>query len=301
MTDLQYRNVNHEINGTRKFPTLTVDKTFHFFNPKAGIHYDGNLIDGYISYAIANKEPNRTDFETAGDIQQPKREQLHDLEAGIEHQGSQNKYGATIYYMRYKDQLVLTGKLNDVGDAIRINVPDSYRLGLELWGGREINPWLSFEGNISVSKNQLQNYIDYLPLYDAVFDFLGYDTLQFNNTPISFSPAITAFGSIRTKPFKNLELSLTGKGVGKQYLDNTGSEQKKLDGYFVQDIQIRYSLSRNIIKSADLVIQANNIWNKRYQTNGYTYSYAFDKTLVKENFYYPMAGTNWMVGLNIKL
>lgn len=301
MADLQYRTVKHTIKGTRKFPSLNVSKNFNFFNPKLGINYSLKTFNLYLSYAIANKEPNRTDFETGSTIQEPKPERLHDLEAGIEHNRGKAQYGATVYYMRYKDQLVLTGKLNDVGDPVRINVPNSYRLGLETWANLQISNWLAINANLTVSNNKLKNYVDYIPRYDINFEFAGYDTLRLKESDISFSPRITAFGGINIKPVKNFEIALNNKFVGKQYLDNTSSENKKLRGYFVQDVQLRYSISKKQLKEAELVLQLNNILNRKYEANGYTYSYYYDTSLMKENFYYPMAGTNFLVALNIHL
>ncbi|RYY92144.1 MAG: TonB-dependent receptor, partial [Chitinophagaceae bacterium] len=121
MVDLQYRSVSHSVQGTRKFPTLFVNRTWNFFNPKVGLRYSGNGYSVYASYAVGQKEPNRTDFETGAGFADPRPEKLHDFELGAEHRGDRAQYGINGYYMRYKDQLVLTGKLNDVGDAIRVN------------------------------------------------------------------------------------------------------------------------------------------------------------------------------------
>lgn len=301
LADFQYRHVKHTIDGTRKFPSLIVSQGFNFFNPKFGFHYSLKKLNLYASYAIANKEPNRTDFETGSTLLPPKPERLHDIELGMEHNSGKSSYGATVYYMKYNDQLVLTGKLNDVGDAVRNNVPNSYRLGLETWGSLQINKWLGVQGNITISNNKLQNYTDYIPKYNVDFDFTGYDTISLNNTAISFSPRLTAFGSISAKPVKNFEIALNNKLVSKQYLDNTSSENKSLNGYFVQDAQLRYTINKKFIKSAALVLQINNVWNKKYEANGYTYSYYYAASLVKENFYYPMAGTNFLLAMNIDL
>jgi iron complex outermembrane receptor protein len=298
MGDLQYRYVNYSISGTRKYPSLNVSEHFNFFNPKIGFRYHLKKASLYLSYAMANKEPNRTDFEQ-GSNEGPKHEKLQDIELGMEYKDGKKSFGATVYYMDYKDQLVLTGKLNDVGDAVRINVPDSYRLGLETWAGLEINKWLSLQGNVSVSRNKLKLFTDYIPRYDQNFEFEGYDTVRMKNTDISFSPWLTAFASVLVKPLKNLEFSINQKGVSKQYLDNTTSQNKKLKGYIVQDMQLRYSLSNKLVKTAEIIVQLNNLWNRIYETNGYTYSYFYSASLVKENFYYPMAGTNFMIGLNL--
>jgi len=298
--DLQYRFATHRISGTRKFPGLEVDRSFRFFNPKLGVFYDGDFLDAYISYAVAKKEPNRTDFETAA-AETPRHEQLHDWELGISHNGSGKSFGATIYYMNYTDQLVLTGKINDVGDAIRINVPLSYRLGLEVWGGIQLSRWLRLEGNAAISSNRLQAFTDYVAMYDADFEFTGYDTLRFSRVPIAFSPALVTYASVQAEPLKGLALSLNTKSVSSQYLDNTGSGAKMIRGYITQDLQARYVFVPVKGMDVELVFQVNNLWNRTYESNGYTYSYYYDSSLVKENFYYPAAGRNWMAGVNIKL
>lgn len=301
LADVQYRYVTHTMDGTRKFPSLSVSEQFNFFNPKIGLNYSLKKFILYASYAIANKEPNRTDFETSANSNPPRPERLHDLEAGLQRIAGNAQYGATLYYMKYKDQLVLTGKLNDVGDAVRINVPKSYRLGLETWGSITINKWIQLNGNVTLSKNKLKKYQDYIAMYDANFEFTRYDTLRLNQSEISFSPAVTAFAGLVIKPIKNFEINFNSKSVSKQFLDNTGSEQKKLNGYFVQDAQLRYSINKKTIKKAELVLQVSNLWNKKYEANGYTYSYYYNASLVKENFYYPMAGTNFLLAFNVDL
>ena len=301
LLDLQYRYVSHTIRGTRKVPDLMVSKNFNFFNPKAGIFYNGGYVNLYASYALAHKEPNRTDFESSTTDTPPQVESLHDFEAGVEHKGSATSWGATAYYMLYNNQLVLSGKINDVGEAIRLNVPNSYRLGLEAWGSVKINRWLGINANITASRNRLKDFTDYTPAYDADFNFTGYDTLKLSSSEISFSPSLTAFAGLSLKPFKNFLVEWNSKVVSKQYLDNTQSEFKKLNGYFVQDARAVYTLKRKNADLADFIFQVSNLWNKKYETNGYTYSYFYDNSLVKENFYFPMSGTNLMVGLNIKL
>ncbi|HEX2535758.1 MAG TPA: TonB-dependent receptor plug domain-containing protein, partial [Chitinophagaceae bacterium] len=301
MGDLQYRYVRHRLDGSRKVPELDVNARYHFVNPKAGLFYRRDGFSGYLSYARAQKEPNRNDFEAAFGGALPAHEELHDFEAGVEQAGKNLRYGATIYYMRYKNQLVLTGKLSDTGDPIRINVPKSYRLGLEAWAGTALTDWLFLEANATISRNRLQQYTDYIPRYDTEFEFAGYDTLRLPRSEISFSPWLTAFGAVRVLPFKGTELTLNNKAVSKQYLDNTESKSRRLNGYFVQDLVGRYTLPLKKDVSVELVLQVSNLWNRKYESNGYTYSYFYDTTLVKENFYYPMAGRNYMAGLNIKL
>ncbi|GAA4324714.1 TonB-dependent receptor [Flaviaesturariibacter amylovorans] len=300
MVDGQFRFVEHSLNGTRKFPGLITTQRFRFFNPKAGVRYEGKGYTAYASFAVGQKEPSRNDWETGAGIADPRPERLDDLEVGIEHNGKKWQAGLNGYFMNYHDQLVLTGKLNDVGDAVRVNVPRSYRLGLEAWGGIEVNRFLTLQGNITVSRNVLRSFEDYVPKYDVNFDFAGYDTARFSNTPIAFSPWLTAAFTAIVKPAKGLECSLIGKGVSRQYLDNTGSDSKMIRGYFVQDAEVRYTPVLKGLRGLELFVRVNNVWNKHYESNGYTYSYRYDATLVRENFYYPMAGTNVLGGVNLR-
>ncbi|MEI9911686.1 MAG: TonB-dependent receptor [Bacteroidota bacterium] len=140
---------------------MRVSSDFDFVNPKAGISYNKNGWKGYLSYSIANKEPNRDDFE-AGISQQPKREKLNDIELGVEKTNKQTTWSAALYYMYYKDQLVLTGQINDVGAYTRTNIPKSYRLGIELQGGTKINSWMNVSANLAVSKNKVQDFTEYI-------------------------------------------------------------------------------------------------------------------------------------------
>ncbi|MFT3702324.1 MAG: TonB-dependent receptor [Agriterribacter sp.] len=294
--DVQYRNVQYALNGFRDNPTLQVNNTYHFFNPKAGLTYTGTGWSAFASYAIAGKEPNRDDFE-AGAAQQPKPETLHDLELGIEQKGYVFNWSANLYYMRYKNQLVLTGKINDVGAYTRTNVPSSYRMGIELQAKWQPASWVYASGNIAFSKNKIKNFTVYYDDYDNG----GQKTTIYNQTDISFSPAVVAGASVNFVPVKNWELSLIGKYVGKQYLDNTSDNAKALKSYYVQDFRTIYTLNKLIFRQVDLVLQVNNIFNKKYEANGYTYGYISGGALVNENYYFPMAGTNFMFGLNVKL
>jgi iron complex outermembrane receptor protein len=154
--DIQWRYVQHRINGFRNNPSLFQNNRYHFFNPKLGLSYSKNNWFVYTSYSIAHKEPNRDDFE-AGITEQPRPEKLHDLELGLQKKGAAAAFGATIYYMKYSDQLVLTGKLNDVGAYTRTNIENSYRLGVELEGSAALKKWLRLSGNLALSRNRIKN------------------------------------------------------------------------------------------------------------------------------------------------
>lgn len=298
--DIQYRHVQHKMNGFEDNPDLFINRKFDFINPKAGITYSRNGWQTYFSYALGNKEPNRDDFE-AGSASRVKQETLHDFEAGIEKKTSRWHAALTPYYMLYRNQLALTGMINDVGAYTRVNVPGSYRAGLEMQGGYRFADWLNAVANLSLSRNKIKKFTAFLDEYDASFEWIGQQAIEYRNTDIAFSPAVVAAASINFLPSKNIEFSLPGKYVGKQYLDNTQSAGKKLDPYYTQDARIIFSIRNKLFNETKLIAQVNNIFNKKYEPNGYTYGYVYDGTVATENFYFPMAGTNFMIGINIKL
>ena len=293
--DLQYRHVNYTINGFRNNPSLLVKNKFNFFNPKAGFSYAKNGWKSYLSFSIANKEPNRDDFE-AGKGQQPRPERLYDTELGIER--TKNKYGwlATLYYMNYRDQLVLTGQINDVGAYTRTNIPKSYRAGMELQGSYKFNSWINASANLAFSKNKVQNFTEYIDDYDNG----GQKINQYRSTDIALSPGLVGGATINILPIQNLELSLLNKYVSKQYLDNTQNNSRVLDAFFVQDVRAIYTIKRKYPKEINIMAQVNNILNTTYEPNGYTYNYIYNGELSVNNYYFPMAGTSLMIGVNVR-
>ena len=295
-TDLQFRNVHYTTNGFRDNPEVSIDEKYAFFNPKVGVSYAIKNWLAYASYSIANKEPNRDDFE-AGAAELPRPEQLHDLELGIEQKSGRFTWGATVYYMQYKDQLVLTGKINDVGAYTRTNIDDSYRLGVELQGNTFLTRWMTLAANLTLSRNRIKNFTEFIDDYDHG----GQKTVFYPETDISFSPNVVGGATLVLTPVKQLEINLLSKYVGKQYLDNTQQENRKLDAYFTQDIRTIYSFNRKGFKNISIIAQLNNLFNTLYEPNGYTFSYYAGNQLTTENYYFPMAGTNWNIGLHIKL
>ncbi|MBC7874931.1 MAG: TonB-dependent receptor plug domain-containing protein [Ferruginibacter sp.] len=294
--DLQYRHILYSIHGFRYNPLMTIKSDFDFLNPKAGISFSKNGWKGYLSYSIANKEPNRDDFE-AGIQQQPKRERLNDIEVGIERTNKIIHWSATLYHMNYRDQLVLTGQINDVGAYTRTNIPKSYRMGIELQGAATINSWINLSANLTFSKNKVFDFTEFLDDYDLG----GQKTNQYSLTNIAFSPAIVGAASINITPFKNFVLSLPAKYVSKQYLDNTQNENRKLDAFYTQDVRAIYTITNKWLKEVNITGQVNNLFIKMYEPNGYTFSYIYGGEQVTENFYFPMAGRNFMIALNVKL
>ena len=293
--DVQVRNIDYKIHGFRDNPALEIKENYTFLNPKFGITYNNKNWQAYISYALAGKEPNRDDFE-AGNTQLPKAERLHDVEIGLEKKGTTYSFGANIYYMYYQNQLVLTGKINDVGAYTRTNIPKSYRTGIELQGKTKITNWVNLAANITFSENKINDFTEYLDDYDNG----GQQTKFYSKTDISFSPSVVAGGSINFIPLKNGEISLISKYVGRQYLDNTAQKSRSLNSYYLQDIKLSYLIENKIFKETNIILQLNNVFNKKYEPNGYSFSYIYGGELTTENFYFPMAGFNFMVGVNLK-
>lgn len=294
--DLQYRKVNYSMHGFEDNPTIFVDRDFNFINPKAGITYSKNSFQAFLSYALGNKEPNRDDFE-AGITHQPKAEALHDFEIGLEKRTVKYGFGATGYYMLYKNQLILTGQINDVGAYTRVNVPNSYRMGLELQGNATITNWINARANLTFSRNKIKGSDEYIDDYDNGGQIL----IKHQNADISFSPSVISNLTVNVLPVKNAEISLLGKYVSKQYLDNTENINRSLKPYFVQDIRFTYTIKNKLFNECDLIASVFNVFNKKYEPNGYTFSYIYSGKTTTKNYYFPMAGTNFMAGVNIKL
>lgn len=298
--DVQYRRVMYDMNGFEDNPKLYINRDLNFFNPKAGVSYFKNNWTAYLSYAVAGKEPNRDDFE-AGKTTQPKKEILQDVEASVAKQMKWLSVNATLYYMQYKDQLVLTGKINDIGAYTRVNVPNSYRAGIELQAGAKVSRWLNLNAGATFSQNKVKAFTEYIDEYDADFNYTGQQEIQHRNTNISFSPSLIANGSVNVTPVKNFEISLLSKYVSKQYLDNTQNNIKSLNSYFTEDVRLIYTFKKMIFKEWSIIGQVNNVFSRQYQPNGYTFSYNYDSYPITENYYFPMAGINGVISVNIKL
>ena len=294
--DIQYRRVLYDLGGFRDNPSLKSRNIYQFMNPKFGITYSVKDYQLYASYSIGNKEPNRDDFE-AGQQQQPAPERLRDIELGVEKKSSSYQWGATLFYMSYKNQLVLTGKVNDVGSYTRTNIPGSYRLGIEVQGRTRITDWLHTSANLTWSRNRIENFTEYYDDYDNG----GQKSIPHGSTDIAFSPSIVGGAAINLLPFKNADIGFFSKYVSRQYLDNTSDKNRSLRSYYVQDVRFAYTLKQLLFKESSLIFQVNNVFDKKYEPNGYTFSYLAGGQLTTENYYYPMAGINFMVALNIKL
>jgi iron complex outermembrane receptor protein len=199
--------------------------------------------------------------------------------------------------MAYKNQLILTGEINDVGAYNRINVDKSSRMGVEVEVGYMLLKNLSFSGNITLNQNKIATFNEYIDNYD-----LGeQDVIVHENTDIAFSPNVISAVGILYEPIKNLELNLLGKYVGKQFLDNTSSENRKLDAYYTANMGISYTIYDKGFKEIKIGVLANNLLDFSYSSNGYSWGYISSGQRIIENFYYPQAGRNFLVRLTLKM
>lgn len=306
--DVQYRNVAYNIYGFRDNPGLSPMPVYNFFNPKAGFTYfirknNHEKQKAYASIAVAHKAPNRNDFQ-ASPVNQPKPEQLYDVEAGYELSRHKWNFNANYYYMYYYNQLVLTGAINSVGAYTRTNVPNSYRMGVELQGAYVPNYWLKLFVNATLSQNKVKNFTEYIDNYD---DPNGKQTVvNHGTTDIAFSPNIISSGGVTFSPFRymrwgqSFEFDLLGRYIGKQYLDNTSNDGRSIDPYGLCDVRVRYSIKTKAIREIGFNLMLNNILNKKYASNGYTFSYINNSQLTTVNYYYPQAGFNFLVGVTLK-
>lgn len=293
--DLQYRQVHYTINGFRYNPQLKVVNSYHFFNPKFGLTYLYKGWKAFASYAVANKEPNRDDFE-AGNSQQPGPERLYDLEISLGRNGKKFSWSATGYDMKYKDQLVLTGKINDVGAYTRENIGRSFRRGVELEGRYRFNSWFNTSGNLTLSQNKVKDFTEYIDDYDNG----GQKQNRFKETDIAYSPSVTGALNLNFSACHSIMLTLENKYVGEQYLDNTSNKGRMLDPFFLQHLMVSHKFSYKKIKEAELILKLNNIWSTEYEPNGYTYSYYYQGETTTANYYFPMAGRNMMMALHLR-
>ncbi|MEJ5993655.1 TonB-dependent receptor [Pedobacter sp. Du54] len=296
--DLQYRRIYYDVLGTDKnINQLNVIDELNFFNPKVGASYflstNANL---YASFSVANKEPGRDDYVNIDAGNLPKSERLNNLEAGYRFNGSELTGGLNVYGMWYKDQLVVTGKINDVGEYFRQNVANSYRMGAELDLTYKLSEQLSILANAALSRNKIKNFTEFIDDYDNG----GQIENNYSNTTISFSPSAIVSGEVVYHPTRLLALSWQSKHVGQQYLDNTENSARKLNAYWVNNARLGYNLAIKGFKNVNLALLVNNVLNKKYESNGYTFGYKSGGTLTTENFYFAQSGTNLMLSLNLK-
>lgn len=297
--DLQYRRVVYSFLGyDRNLNQLDHTDYLNFVNPKLGITYKlAQNSTAYVSYALAHKEPIRDDYVESSILSRPKPEKMHNIELGYRTSGSRYQLGANVYGMFYKDQLITTGEINDVGEIIRQNVPNSYRVGLELdtqW--QPVQP-LTWAITAAFSDNKILDFVEYVDLHD----YSGAQEFRYDRTHIAFSPAFVGSSELAYRPWKKFEMALVSKYVSRQYLDNSSSIDRSLDAFFVNNLRFGYTMAFPKIKQVGLTLSLNNIFGEEYSANGYTWGHMnADGSRAHYNYYYPQATANFLLGLNLK-
>lgn len=303
--DLQYRHISYSIDGTHDdMSNFVQNHQYNFFNPKAGVVYklnDASML--FISAAVANREPSRSDFRDADANAEILPERLTDYEMGYSRSGKQVTINANVFYMDYKNQLVLTGKINNVGSAIRTNVAKSFRTGVELSAALRVTSWFKWNINLTYSQNKVKNFTEYVDNWNYWND-PDNQPLQYKKslgtTDISFSPNVVGSSIMAFNLIKNLNINLVSNYVGQQYIDNTSSKQRSLDPYFINNVRLNYSWTPGFVKSVDFILNLNNIFNTGYETNAWVYRYVYGEEEYEMNGYFPQAGFNIMGGMVVK-
>lgn len=293
--DLQVRTISYEFDGIDIQNNTVVDirdtDNLTFFNPKFGLSYslnDANRL--FASFGVASKEPTRDEYVGSSVASRPDPETLYNVETGYRGDFGQFFVGAYGYAMLYKDQLVVTGQINDVGGVVRENVPNSSRLGIELEGGVSITPELSWAANATFSKNKIENYTEFIDDYDNG----GQLERNFTDTDIALSPSVIT-NSILGYSANGATVELTTKYVSKQYLDNTQNDARSIDPYLVNDLRLSYSFSSlSFARAITANLLVNNLLDEKYETNGYTFGFISGGEQ-RYNYYYPQAGRNFLL------
>ena len=312
--DMQYRHIGYKITGDNDkwdwtaspehLQVLNVDEKFDFFNPKVGLIYDFNKHNtAYASFSVAQKEPTRNNYTDGLFTVHPKAEKLFDWEAGYTFSSDRFTAGVNFYYMKYKDQLVLNGKLNEIGEAMAENVPDSYRMGVELQAGVKITEWLRWDLNGTFSRNRIKDYVGYVSNYEASTwnDLYTQTAVEKGNTTIAMSPSFIG-NSVIAFNLKGFSAQFTSQYVSRQYLDNFENKEDSLDPYFVSHLNLAYTFKLPHVKAITVGCTVYNIFNEKYETTGYSQTCALVSAdgsykLSSDPRFYPMAGTNVLAHL----
>jgi iron complex outermembrane receptor protein len=296
--DLQLRNIYYRISGFDEYlKDVAQLHRYNFFNPKTGLTYNFNKKQKiFASFGISQREPDRGNFTDTDPGKTPVPEKLFDYEAAYEYHSERFMFRSNLFYMYYSDQLILTGKINNVGAPVLTNVPKSYRQGIELESGIQILNSLNWNGNFTLSRNIIPVYTDFTDNWDTGIQL---EEILKNKT-ISFSPSVIASSSFDYTPIKNFHLLLNTKYVGKQYIDNTKNSSRMLNSYMLNNLMFMYSLSMKSIKELSLHFAVNNLLDVKYETNAWVYKYIEEGEVHLMDGYFPQAGINYMFSLGIK-
>ncbi|MFM9944999.1 MAG: TonB-dependent receptor [Bacteroidia bacterium] len=295
-TDMQVRQVGYSwfgpsSTGAFYIPPGHQSTSYFFFNPKAGIQFQPKSNQFmYLTYGRASREPVRDDFINSSAGNQPKPEFMNNVEAAFKSNYRDWKYTFTGYYMGYKNQLALSGKINDVGGYSRINIPKSYRAGLEIEASVDIATWINWGFNITISQNKIEKFTEYVDDWTNG----GQKTYEWENTDLALSPNRIIGSQFTVKATKDLTVLFLNKYVSRQFLDNTQTESRSLEPYLINDMILQYNLPFKGFKNCNIALMINNIGNQAYSSNGYSYSGIINNSRKDFNFVYPQAGTNFL-------
>jgi iron complex outermembrane receptor protein len=304
--DLQWRRIDYQIKGTHDdLRDLTQNHDFAFLNPKTGVYFNLNDKQNfYASVAVTHREPTRTVNLDAAPGQEIFSERLIDYEAGYRFTSGKILLESNLYFMDYKNQFVLTGKINNVGEAIMTNVPESYRVGLETSAQWKVMKSFELSGNFSLSSNKIKGFTEYVDNWNY-WDDPDNQPYQYEKylgkTDISFSPSVTAALRADYKPTENLSFAIWSNYVSRQFIDNTSSTNRSIDPYLIGNASIRYTISQRIFEELSVTAHINNLFNTEYETNAWVYRYMYDDQHYTMDGYFPQAGIHAMFSLNVKL
>jgi iron complex outermembrane receptor protein len=302
--DVQLRTVNYDFLGyDLELRNAMQDVQYAFFNPKAGLLWRvGTGSKAYASFAVAHREPNRDDLEESTPASRPVPEELFDYELGFEHRAGRWNAGVNLYYMDYTDQLVLTGELNDVGAALRTNVPRSFRTGAELMFAAQLTRRLQWKVNATLSMNKVRDLTEYVDDWDNG----GQVAIPQGTSDLAFSPAAIAASQLGLRVWKrerrgHADISLITKYVGRQYLDNSASSDRMLDAYVVNDLRLNVELTGiQGVRSVGLNFTVRNLFSELYESNGWSYSYISDGRRQEMVGLFPQAPVNVLGGVEVR-
>ncbi len=297
--DAQIRFIDYSVDGIHDdLRDISMDTSYIFFNPKFGLFYEPiDNLELFASMAVAHREPSRRNYvdDTEGNVPVP--EQLIDYEIGGKLKLASAQLGVNVYYMDYHDQLVLTGKINNVGDPILTNVDKSSRAGVEFMAGWKPFSLLEWTANLTLSRNKIENFTEFVDDWDAWGSQVSNDL---GETGIAFSPDVIFSNSITINPFKNFSVALLSKFVGKQYIDNTSNDDRSLDPYFVNNLRLNYSIKETLLSEISFHLMVNNIFNEEYETWAWVYRYLLAGEEYAMDGYFPQAGRNLMAGISLR-
>ena len=313
--DLQYRYVSYQAWGVNDnyvseevgMQPIDVDKQYHFFNPRAGVSYTlAERNNFYLSFAVAQKEPTRSDFTDrymfTADYTYPSSEKLYDWELGYTYTAPRLSLGVNLYYMKYKDQLVPMGRINDGYDALNDNVDDSYRRGVELSASWKVTGWFTASANATFSQNRIENYTELRTVYDNDEDWnvISDGPVALGTTKLAYSPETIA-NLILDFHYGGFEAAFHTQYVGEQYFANNENDALSLDAYCVTNLNLSYSFRTRNARRIRLGLQVNNLFNAEYENNGYGYSTWFrDSPSQHTALYFPQAPLNVLANVTVK-